>query len=183
VLIGAGLFDGLNDTLAGPAEILIANGVIADIAQAVGRPASATVIDLGDWTVMPGLIDTHVHLCLDGLNLRQQIFQCSATKALGGLHLAQQYMRYGFRTLRNRGTLDPDGPTINLRDAIDNGLIHGPRLIVAAPMISTTGGHRDMQGAFPCRCPLGLSKVADRPARFVSRLARNVRSAATGSRR
>jgi imidazolonepropionase-like amidohydrolase len=161
VLVCARLFDGLSDTLAGPTEILIENGVIADIAQGVGRPASATVIDLRDRTVMPGFIDTHVHLCLDGLNLHQQVLQCSATKALAGLHLAQQYMRYGFTTLRDMGTLDPDWPTINLRDAIDNGLIHGPRLIVAAHMISATGGHGDMQGAFPCRCNLGLSKVAD----------------------
>ena len=166
VLMCARLFDGVNDTLAGSAEILIEDGVIADIAPAVGRPASATVIDLGDRTVMPGCIDTHVHLCLDGLHLRQHILQCSATKALAGLHLAQHYMRYGFTTLRDMGTLDPDWPTINLRDAIDNGLIHGPRLIVAAHMISATGGHGDIQGAFPCRCHLGLSKVADSPGKI-----------------
>jgi imidazolonepropionase-like amidohydrolase len=166
VLICARVFDGLNDVLAGPAEILIEDGVIADIAQAVGRPAQATVIDLGDRTVMPGFIDTHVHLCLDGLNLRQQVLQCSATKALMGLHFAQQYMRYGFTTLRDMGTFDPDWPTINLRDAIDSGFVQGPRLIVAAHMISATGGHGDMQGAFPCRCHLGLSKVADSPAKI-----------------
>lgn len=166
VLVCARLFDGLNDTLGGPAEILIENDVIADIAQAVGRPVGATVIDLGDRTVTPGFIDTHVHLCLDGLHLQQQILQCAASKALTGLHLAQQYMRYGFTTLRDMGTLDPDWPTVNLRDAIHSGLIHGPRLIVAAHMISATGGHGDMQGAFPCRCHLGLSKVADSPGKI-----------------
>ena len=166
VLICGRLFDGLSDTLTGPSEILIENGVIADIAQEVGRPTSATVVDLSDRTVMPGFIDTHVHLCLDGLNLQQQILQCSATKALTGLHLAQQYMRYGFTTLRDMGTIDPDWPTINLRDAINKGLIHGPRLIVAAHMISATGGHADMQSAFPCRCHLGLSKVADSPGKI-----------------
>jgi imidazolonepropionase-like amidohydrolase len=166
VLICGRLFDGSSDTLTGPSEILIENGVIADISQAVGRPASATVVDLSDRTVMPGFIDTHVHLCMDGLNLQQQILQCSATKALTGLHLAQQYMRYGFTTLRDMGTIDPDWPTINLRDAINKGLIHGPRLIVAAHMISATGGHADMQSAFPCRCHLGLSKVADSPGKI-----------------
>ena len=166
VLICGRLFDGLSDALTGPTEILIENGVIADIAQAVGRPTSATVIDLSDRTVMPGFIDTHVHLCLDGLNLQQQILQCSATKALTGLHLAQQYMRYGFTTLRDMGTIDPDWPTINLRDAINKGLVQGPRLIVAAHMISATGGHADMQSAFPCRCHLGLSKVADSPGKI-----------------
>jgi imidazolonepropionase-like amidohydrolase len=75
-------------------------------------------------------------------------------------------MRRGFTTLRDMGTLDPDWPTINLRDAIDGGFVHGPRLIVAAHMISATGGHADMQGAFPCRSHLGLSKVADSPARI-----------------
>ena len=71
VVVCGRLFDGLSDTLAGPTEILIEDGVIADIAQAVGRPASATVIDLGDRTVTPGFIDTHVHLCLDGLQSQQ----------------------------------------------------------------------------------------------------------------
>lgn len=166
VLICGKLFDGLSETLSGPVEILIENDLIADVAQTVGRPASVTVVDLADRTVMPGFIDTHVHLCLDGLNLRQQILQCAATKALTGLHLAQQYMRYGFTTLRDMGTLDPDWPTINLRDAIDDGLVHGPRLSVAAHMISATGGHGDMQSAFPCRCNLGLSKVADSPGKI-----------------
>jgi imidazolonepropionase-like amidohydrolase len=166
VLICGNMFDGLSDRLSGPTEILIEDGVIADIGQTVARPSSVTVIDLGDRTVTPGFIDTHVHLCLDGLNLREQILQCSATKALAGLHLAQQYMRYGFTTLRDMGTIDPEWPTINLRDAIGHGLVQGPRLIVAAHMISATGGHADMQGAFPCRCHLGLSKVADSPGKI-----------------
>jgi imidazolonepropionase-like amidohydrolase len=166
VLVCGRVFDGSSDTLAGPAEILIEDGVVAEIAPAVGRPASATVIDLGDRTVSPGFIDAHVHLCLDGLNLQQQILQCAATKALTGLHLAQRYMRHGFTTLRDMGALDPDWPTINLRDALDKGIVQGPRLIVAAHMISATAGHADMQGMFPCRCHLGLSKVADSPAQI-----------------
>ncbi|HEY0790218.1 MAG TPA: hypothetical protein VGD78_04055 [Chthoniobacterales bacterium] len=59
-------------------------------------------------------------------------------------------IRYGVTTLPDRGTLDPDWPTITLRDAIANGPMHGPHLIVAAPMISATGGHGELQGAFPC---------------------------------
>ena len=64
------------------------------------------------------------------------------------------------------GTLDPEWPTINLRDAIDNGIARGPRLIVAAHMISATAGHGDMQGMFPCRCHMGLSRVADSQAKI-----------------
>jgi imidazolonepropionase-like amidohydrolase len=103
---------------------------------------------------------------VDGLNLAQQTLRCSPAKALAGLHYAQRYMRYGFTTLRDMGTLDPEWPTIDLRNAIDSGLVRGPRLIVAAHMISATAGHGDLQGMFPCRCHMGLSRVADSPAKI-----------------
>jgi imidazolonepropionase-like amidohydrolase len=166
VLICGKLFDGVGDALRGPTEILIEDDAIAEISESVGRPDGARVVDLGDRTVTPGFIDTHVHLCVDGLKLMQQTLQCSAVKALAGLHHAQQYMRYGFTTLRDMGTLDAEWPTVNLRDAIEAGLVLGPRLIVAAHMISATAGHGDMQGMFPCRCHLGLSKVADSPGKI-----------------
>src|ERR1700687_6000342 len=166
VIICGKLFDGLGDTTLGTTEILREDDAIVEVSVSVGRPVGANVLDLSDRTVSPGFIDAHVHLCVDGLNLARQTLQCSPAKALAGLHYAQQYMRYGFTTLRDMGTLDPEWPTINLRDAIDRGLLQGPRLIVAAHMISATGGHADMQGAFPCRCHLGLSKVADSPGKI-----------------
>lgn len=166
VLVCGKVFDGVGDRLAGPIEILVEHDRVVEMAPTVARPAGARIVDLADRTVTPGFIDTHVHLCLDGLHLKEQILQCAASKALTGLHLAQQYMRYGFTTLRDMGTFDPDWPTINLRDAIARGLVHGPRLLVAAHMISATGGHGDMQGAFPCHCNAGLSKVADSPGKI-----------------
>jgi imidazolonepropionase-like amidohydrolase len=166
VVICGKLFDGVSDALRERSEILIEDDAIAEISEAVGRPRDVRVIDLSDRTVAPGFIDTHVHLCVDGLNLKQQTLQCSAVKALAGLHHAQRYMRYGFTTLRDMGTLDPEWPTVNLRDAIAAGLVRGPRLIVAPHMISATGGHGDVQNAFPCRCHLGLSKVADSPGKI-----------------
>jgi imidazolonepropionase-like amidohydrolase len=166
VIICGKFFDGLSDELCGPMEVLIEDGTISEIAGSVGRPSSAEVLDLSDRTVCPGFIDTHVHLCINGLDLARQTLQSSAVKALGGLHYAQQYMRYGFTTLRDLGTLDREWPTVNLRDAIDEGLVRGPRLLVAAHMISASAGHGDIQGMFPCRCHLGLSKVADSPAKI-----------------
>ena len=166
VIICGSLFDGLNDALLGPSEVLIEDDAIAEVSASVGRPGGAKVIDLSDRTVSPGFIDTHVHLCVDGLNLARQTLQCSPAKALAGLHYAQQYMRYGFTTLRDMGTLDPEWPTVNLRDAIAAGTVRGPRLVVAAHMISATAGHADIQGMFPCRCHMGLSRIADSPAKI-----------------
>jgi len=166
VILCGKLFDGLSDTIRGPAEILIEDDSIAEVSNSVGRPSGAKVVDLNDRTVSPGFIDTHVHLCIDGLNLARQTLLCSPAKALAGLYYAQQYMRYGFTTLRDMGTLDPEWPTINLRDAIDSGMARGPRLIVAPHMLSATAGHGDMQGMFPCRCHMGLSRVADSPAKI-----------------
>ncbi|SDJ06816.1 Amidohydrolase family protein [Bradyrhizobium sp. Rc2d] len=166
VVVCGKLFDGLSDMMRGPSEILIEDDTISEVSNSVGRPDGAKVVDLSDRTVSPGFIDTHVHLCVDGLNLARQTLHCSPAKALAGLYYAQQYMRYGFTTLRDMGTLDPEWPSVNLRDAIDSGMARGPRLIVAPHMISATAGHGDIQGMFPCRCHMRLSRVADSPAKI-----------------
>lgn len=166
ILVCGGLFDGRSDALLGPAEILIEGDTIAEIGETVGRQAGARVIDLGDRAVSPGFIDTHVHLCVDGLDLARQTLQCATAKALAGLHSARQYMRRGFTTLRDMGALDPEWPTVDLRRALDAGLVPGPRLVVAAHMISATGGHGDIQAMLPCRCHPDICKVADSPAKI-----------------
>ncbi len=166
VVICGNVFDGRDDRLLGPTEILIEDDTIVELSRSAGRPVGTKIYDLSDRTVAPGFIDTHVHLCVDGLNLARQTLQRASIKALAGLRHAQQYMRYGFTTLRDMGVLDPGWPTIDLRDAIDGGLAQGPRLIVAAHMISATAGHGDLQGMLPCRCRTGTSRVADSPARI-----------------
>ncbi len=89
-------------------------------------------MDLSERTVMPGSIDTHVHLTIDASDLTQQTLQSSAAKALKGLNLAQECMSYGFTTLRDLGSMDPQFPTVDLRNALKAGLVNGPRLVVAA---------------------------------------------------
>lgn len=80
VIICGHLFDGLSDALLGPKEVLIEDGTIAEVSGSVGRPGNAKVLDLSARTVSPGFIDTHVHLCVDGLNLARQTIQCSPSK-------------------------------------------------------------------------------------------------------
>jgi imidazolonepropionase-like amidohydrolase len=161
LLIGAQLFDGVSDTLRGPVQVLVRDGVIAEIDRSVAHPAEAEVVDLSDRTLTPGFIDTHVHLTMDAADLARQTLQSTATKALTGLSLAREYLGYGFTTLRDLGTMDPQFPTVDLRDALVAGVVSGPRLVVAGHVISSTGGHGDLSGFYPSRWDLPVSTVAD----------------------
>ena len=92
IAICGALFNGASDVLHGPTEILIEGDTIRDVSPSVGRPSGAQIIDLSNRTVAPGFIDTHVHLCVDGLNLARQTLQCTSVKALAdrGLNAVDQ---------------------------------------------------------------------------------------------
>ncbi|MGH8148288.1 MAG: amidohydrolase family protein, partial [Rhodanobacteraceae bacterium] len=75
--------------------------------------------------------------------------------------IAREYMRYGFTTLRDMGSADPEFPTVDLRNAIHSGLVEGPRLIVAAHIISSSAGHGDLRGFYASRWDIPVSAIAD----------------------
>jgi imidazolonepropionase-like amidohydrolase len=161
VLACGQVFDGRGQSDGEYREILIDGDRIADIGESVGRPAGARLIDLTNRTVMPGFIDCHVHLTIDGMNLQSQTLSSSATKALLGLGTAQRYMWQGFTTLRDLGTMDPEWPTVDLREAIESGTVVGPRLSVAGHMLGATGSHADVGGMYPGRWDLHPTEPAD----------------------
>lgn len=161
VLVCGTLFDGTSEELRGRTEILVRDGLIAEIADSVQRPDGVDVADLGERTVSPGFIDTHVHLTMDASTLAQQTLQSSAAKVLKGLSLAREYLDYGFTTLRDLGSMDPEFPTVDLRNALDAGLVQGPRLIVAGHIISASAGHGDLRGFYASRWDLPVSAIAD----------------------
>jgi len=161
VLVCGRMFDGASEQLAGPTEILVESNRITSIARSVKRSRGAQVIDLSDRTVAPGFIDTHVHLTMDAAHLAQQTLESSASKALRGLNLAREYMSYGFTTVRDLGTADPEWPTIDLRNAINAGQVEGPRLVVAAHILSASAGHGDLRGFYNPRWTLPISAIAD----------------------
>lgn len=161
VLICGKVFDGVSDALTGPTEILVEGNRITEMERSVSQPHGAQMIDLSDRTVSPGFIDTHVHLTMDAANIAQQTLESSAAKALKGLSLARQYMSYGFTTLRDLGSVDPEWPTVDLRNALDSGLVEGPRLVVAAHIISASAGHGDLRAFYAARWNLPVSAIAD----------------------
>ncbi|RDZ28251.1 metal-dependent hydrolase family protein [Lysobacter silvisoli] len=109
-----------------------------------GVPANATVLDLRDRYVLPGLIDCHVHLISDKAGLEGRIAgieNSDAANAYEAAVNARKTLHAGFTTVRNLG--DDGGVTLALRDAVAAGKLPGPRIVDAGNSISTTAGHMD----------------------------------------
>jgi imidazolonepropionase-like amidohydrolase len=155
------VYDGLADGISGPLEILVDGDRIVQVADSVDRPSGCRVVDLTDRTVMPGFIDCHVHLTVDGEAMQSQTLDSAASKALLGLGTAQRYMSQGFTTLRDLGSMDPEWPNVDLRNAIEAGLVTGPRLVVAGHLIGATGSHADVGGQYAARWGLRPVDPAD----------------------
>ncbi|HXH00350.1 MAG TPA: amidohydrolase family protein [Sphingomicrobium sp.] len=133
----------------GPSTIVVDNGRIVSVTTGLTRvEAGTTFIDLSQKTVLPGLIDSHVHLATDRggeARLVRELREEPGMNALEAQWNGMKTLRAGFTTVRNLG--DDGGITLALRDAISRGWVQGPRIIDAASSISTTGGHMDGRGA------------------------------------
>ena len=133
----------------GPSTVIVDNGRIVEVRDGHQLPpAGATAIDLRDRTVLPGLIDSHVHLVSDRggeQGLLADIRDDSPLHAYEAQLNGMKTVRAGFTTVRNLG--DDKGVTMGLREAVKRGWVQGPRIIDAAQSISTTGGHMDGRGS------------------------------------
>ena len=136
------------NSVLGPSTIIVENDRIQSVqAGHLAAPAGAELIDLKGKTVLPGLIDSHVHLATDAggeARLVREMRQEPALNALEAQSNGMKTLRAGFTTVRNLGD---DGATLALREAISRGWVQGPRIVDAAQSISTTGGHMDGRGA------------------------------------
>lgn len=158
---GAAVFDGEGPELRRGAEVLVADGLIQDVSErAIARPAACEVVDLGGRTLMPGLIDAHVHIWATDLDVLRLITRRTEYLAAFAYRSLRQMLDRGFTTVRDAG-----GTDIGYAQALAEGLAVGPRLLHAGRYLSQTGGHGDFrrQGDFSCACELregGLSRFS-----------------------
>src|ERR1700732_5075525 len=149
VLKAARLFDGKSNSLTTPGLVVVTGGKIPAAGANATVPAGAEVIDLGDATLLPGFIDAHTHLTmmyttdykqaeLDGLQ------KTIAEQTLDSIANAKATLMAGFTTVRDVGS--HDFIDVGLRNAIRNGKVPGPRMLVSVHAIGATGGHCDETG-------------------------------------
>ncbi len=139
------LIDGTGKTIAN-AMIMVEGERIISVGKKESIPAGATVIDLGDYTAMPGFIDMHCHPLGNGDDDYQtyHLKNSSADKALQCLSNVQGMLRAGWTSLRIPGDLDVGYAHFAVRDAINKGMYVGPRIFGAGHWISVTGGGGDL---------------------------------------
>jgi imidazolonepropionase-like amidohydrolase len=149
VLKAARMFDGKSNALATPGLVVVTGGKITAVGAGATIPADAEVIDLGDATLLPGFIDAHTHLTMqyreDYTKAMLQSLQLTIPeKAIDATVNARVTLMAGFTTVRDVGS--EDYLDVGLRNAIDKGVVPGPRMLVCVHAIGATGGHCDETG-------------------------------------
>ena len=132
----------------GPSTVIVENKRIVRIERGATAPAGAIVVDMSSKTVMPGLIDAHVHLTGDpGTPFWREAIDSNESAVITGVKNALITARAGFTTVRDLGA--PGLSSFALRDGIAAGLVPGPRIIASGGALSITGGHGDVSGFRP----------------------------------
>jgi imidazolonepropionase-like amidohydrolase len=152
VLRAARMVDVEAGRIVAPAEILVRGERIVEAGQRVSRPAGAVVTDLGDATLLPGLIDAHVHLFLHpGAEDLQTVQESVPQRTINAVLAARDDLIAGFTAERDMGTEGAGPADTAVRDAINAGRIPGPRLRISGNAVDILGGHEDAIGYNPAQ--------------------------------
>ena len=149
-LAGGTLIDGNGRDPLQDAVVIVRGSIIQDVGKKdkVKIPADCQVVDVSGQTVMPGMIDCHVHFAAITASLEQMLFTPPIVRTFQSAEMIKRTLHAGFTTVRDTGGLD-----IGFRQAVEIGLIEGPRLLIGA-LIGQTGGHFDEY--YPCGLELKL---------------------------
>ena len=162
------VFDGRSASLSGPTAVLVRGNKIAAVgAGAVTSIPSATIIDGGGRTLMPGLIDAHVHIMFATIPQLAVLTSDIGFVNVAAAKAANDMLLRGFTSIRDLG-----GPVFGLKQGIDAGLVAGPRIWPSGAFISQSGGHGDFRlpndmpvrpGDFTYSERVGAAAIADDP--------------------
>jgi imidazolonepropionase-like amidohydrolase len=150
VLKAARLFDSTSGKVVEPGTVVVSGGVIQSVGGPSAPPGAAT-IDLGDATLLPGFIDAHTHLTMEFnpdysgamlLDLRRTVSE----EAIRATANARKTLMAGFTTVRDLGS--SSFIDVGLRNAIEAGVVPGPRMLISVHALGSTGGHCDDGAGF-----------------------------------
>src|SRR5579871_4807731 len=169
VLHAARLLDVKAGRIVKPAEVLIQGDRIVEVGPSVQHPAGAEIIDLGDRTLLPGLIDAHVHLFLHpGAEDLQTVQESVPQRTITATLAARDDLMAGFTAERDMGTEGAGSADTALRNAINESRIPGPRLRISGNAINILGGHEDAIGYNPAQHVLPNADYANNAGELVA---------------
>ena len=161
VVTAARMLDVQSGRMVDRPVVTVVDGKVTAVVSGGAVPAGAKRIDLGDATIVPGLIDMHVHLTsLAEVGGYQALKYTDSFWGAVGVANAAKTLRAGFTTVRNVGS--SDFQDVGLREAIDGGWVIGPRIVAAGYAIGATGGHCD-DNALPPSYDKKLPSVVNSP--------------------
>ncbi|HEY3930028.1 MAG TPA: amidohydrolase family protein [Candidatus Koribacter sp.] len=179
VLHAARLLDVKTGHMIKPGEVLIQGDRIAEVGTSVQHPAGAQVIDLGDRTLLPGLIDAHIHLFLHpGAEDLQTVQESVPQRVITATLAAKDDLMAGFTAERDMGTEGAGSADTAVRDAINKGLIPGPRLRISGNAINILGGHEDAIGYNPAQHVLANADYANNVDELIAVMREQVKEGA-----
>ncbi len=162
VLHAARLLQVDTGTLLQPGEILVEGERIRAVGSSVDHPQGAKIVDLGGTTLLPGLIDAHVHLFLHpGAEDLQTVEESVPWRTILAEQAAKADLLAGFTAERDMGTEGAGSADTAIRDAINQGLILGPRMRISGNAIDIMGGHEDAIGYNPAQHVLSNADYAN----------------------
>jgi len=164
VIRAARMIDARGDNVIAPAAIVVRGNKIESAGTSAAVPQDAQVIDLGDVTLMPGLIDAHTHIMLQGdvtsAEYDDQLFKESmAYRALRASRAVKIALERGFTAMRDLETEGAMYTDVDVKKAINNGVIPGPRLQVSTRAMSVTGGYGPSGYSPEVTFPMGVQIV------------------------
>jgi imidazolonepropionase-like amidohydrolase len=168
VLHAARLIDVESGRVTAPGEVLVRGDRIFEAGASVTHPAGAEMIDLGARTLLPGLIDAHVHLFLHpGAEDLQTVEESIPQRTILALLAARDDLMAGFTAERDMGTEGAGSADSAVRNAIDQGLVPGPRMRMSGNAIDLLGGHEDANNFNPAQHILSNATYANDAAQLV----------------